>query len=368
MSKPYIHYAWHLSYFSGKSRSYLRYKDIPHVEKAIDFYTFSRRAKKRTGAAVMPVMITPEGEWLQDTSVIIDRLEQRFPQAPVVPSTPLQKFAAYLMELWGDEWWLVIAMYTRWCHPENYVVFEHDAGTGLLPGFPWFLQKRMAAKAANQMRGHLPGLGIVPEKLELLGQWTRDTLDLLDAHFAQHAFLFGDKPSLGDFGLIGPMYAHLGRDPWSKRELIDPRRHVRAWVDRMMQPQPLAGAFLAGDQIPATLTPIFRQMFQEMIPMLVGILREVEAAIPRRAPGKPLPRGLGMIEYPMGKGTYRRAAIPYILWMVQRMLDVYAGMTAAEQETVREWLRQLGGESLLELKVPRLRRRGLRVEPETAAA
>lgn len=364
MSKPYTHYAWHLSYFSGKSRSYLRYKDIPHVEKAIDFYTFSVRAKKRTHAAVMPIVVTPEGEWLQDTSVIIDRLEQRFPKAPVVPATPVQRFASYLMELWGDEWWLVIAMYTRWCHPENYALFEHDAGRGLLPYFPRFLQNRLAAKAANQMRGHLPALGIVPAQLPLLGQWTREMLDLLDAHFAKLPYLFGDKPSLGDFGMIGPLYAHLGRDPWSKRELIDPRRHLRAWVDRMNQPRPLSGAFLPGDQIPETLTPVFAAICREFLPLIEGTLREVQAALPHCAPGKALPRGLGEVEFPMGAGRHRRAALPYILWMVQRMLDVYRRMSVTEQAAVRAWLTGFGGERLLTLEIPRLRRIGLRVGPE----
>ena len=366
MTKPYIHYAWHLSYFSGKSRAYLRYKDIPHVEKVIDYYTFAIKAKKLTNAAVMPVLVTPEGEWLQDTSHIIDRLEQRFPEAPVIPTTPVQKFASYLMELWGDEWWLVIAMYTRWCHAENYPLFLHDAGRGLLPYFPRFLQNRVGAKAASQMRNHLPGLGINATQLPLLGEWTRSTLDLLDAHFAQYPYLFGSKPSLGDFGLIGPMYAHLGRDPWSKRELIDPRRHLRAWVDRMQQPQPRAGAFLPGDQIPQTLTPIFAAMCRELLPMIEGIIVEVEKALPQCAPGRPLPRGLGEIEFPMGKGRYRRAALPYILWMVQRMLETYRGMTAPEQSAVRAWLTGLGGERLLDLQIPRLRRVGLRVAAEPA--
>ena len=364
MPKPYIHYAWHLSYFSGKSRSYLRYKDIPHVEKVIDYYTFAIKAKKRTNAAVMPIVVTPEGEWLQDTSVIIDELERRFPQAQIVPATPVQRIASYLMEMWGDEWWLVIAMYTRWCHPENYPLFLHDAGRGLLPYFPRFLQNRVGAKAANQMRAHLPGLGIEPAQQELLGAWTRNMLDLLDAHFAQMPFLFGGKPSLGDFGLIGPLYAHLGRDPWSKRELIDPRRNVRAWVDRMNQPLPRSGAFLSNDQIPVTLEPIFRTMFREFLPLLEATLHEVNAAIPQRAPGQPLPRGLGKIEFPMGNGVYRRAAMPYVLWMTQRLLDVYHGMNAADQASVRNWLQELGGERLLRLELPRLRRIGLRVAAE----
>jgi glutathione S-transferase len=368
MSKPFVHYAWHLSYFSGKTRSYLLYKNIPFVEKVINIYNFTVQAKKKTGAAVMPIVVTPEGEWLQDTSVIIDKLEQRFSTAPVVPNTPVQKIASYLMEMWGDEWWLVVAMYTRWCHSENYPLFEHDAGKGLLPYLPQFMQKRAGAKAARQMRAHLPGLGIVREQLPLLDRWTRDTLDLLDAHFAQHPFLFGDKPSLGDFGMIGPMYAHLGRDPWSKRELIDPRRNVRNWVTRMTQPTPLSGAFLGNDEIPATLTPIFRAMFREFIPPLEQTNREALKAMTTLPAGKPLPRGLGVIEFPMGDGRYRRAALPYVLWMAQRIQDVYRQMSADEQGAVRRWLSGLGGEKFLDLSIPKLRRYGLRVGPELATA
>lgn len=36
MSKPCVLYAWHLRYFSGNTRCYPRYKDIPYVEKPID--------------------------------------------------------------------------------------------------------------------------------------------------------------------------------------------------------------------------------------------------------------------------------------------------------------------------------------------
>jgi hypothetical protein len=201
----------------------------------------------------------------------------------------------------------------------------------------------------------------VPGQIELLDKWTRDTLDLLDAHFATTPFLFGGKPSLGDFGLIGPMYAHLGRDPWSKRELVDPRKHLRAWVDRMIKPQPRTGAFLPDDKIPETLVPIFRAMFREIIPMLEGIAREVRAVLPNFTDGRRLPRGIGQVEFPMGEGRYKRMALPYILWMAQRIFDMHRNMNPAEQASVREWLRQLGGESLLDLDVPPLKRLGLRV-------
>lgn len=364
MNKPYRHYAWNLSYFSGKTRAYLRYKGIPHVETPHNLYTLMVKTKNKTGAAVMPVVVTPEGEWLQDSSYIIDRLEQRYPQSPVIPATPKQKMAAYLIELWSDEWWLVIGLYTRWCHPENYPLFQHDAGTQLLPGFPRFLQNKMGATIANQLRAYLPALGITPASQPGIDRWTRDTLDLLEQHFSIHPFLFGDKPSLGDFGLVGPLYAHLARDPWSKRELIEPRPHVRAWVERMQNPsQPLSGAFLPQDQIPKTLTPILSMIFREMLPWITGTLRQVEQVLPTLHPGQLLPRGLKSVEFPMGDGRHRRSALPYVLWMVQRIQDAFEQMEAADQKAARNWLLSLDGEEILDMKIPRLQRHGLRVGP-----
>jgi glutathione S-transferase len=368
MEKPFIHYGWHLSYFSGKTRCYLRYKGIPFVDKPIDWYTFSIRAPKRTQAAVMPVLVTPEGEWIQDSSVIIDRLEQRFPDAPIVPATPVQRFASYLLELWGDEWWIPIAMHTRWSYPENYPLFEREAGAHLMPWMPRFVQNKFASMAAEMLRTYLPDVGIVPEQFVMLERWTENMLDHLDRHFAQMPFLFGDKPSLGDFGLVGTMYGHLGRDPWPKRHLVDPRKHVRSFTDRMAEPTPHSGAFLPGDRIPETLNPVFTAIFAEFLPMLDGILAETRVAIAQRASGKPLPRRLGMIEFPMGPYRYRRAALPYTLWMAQRMLDVYRTSSAQDQAAVKDWLRSFKAERLLALDVPRLKRIGLRVAPETAAA
>ena len=74
--------------------------------------------------------------------------------------------------------------------------------------------------------------------------------------------------------------------------------------------------------------------------------------------GKP-PRVLGVISYPLAGRRHTRRALSYPVWMAQRVLDVYAAMTPAEQQTVRAWLGGLGGEALLDLKSPRMQRVGL---------
>ncbi|HVT36549.1 MAG TPA: glutathione S-transferase N-terminal domain-containing protein, partial [Nevskiaceae bacterium] len=124
----YTLYAWPMSYYSGKSRAYLRYKAVPHAEKPLRIWTF-RKVKRKTGATVMPVVVTPDGDWLQDTSHIMDVLEPRFPRAPVLPATPRQRVAALILEAWGDEFWLPSAMHYRWSFPENFrTVFQPEGG------------------------------------------------------------------------------------------------------------------------------------------------------------------------------------------------------------------------------------------------
>lgn len=364
--KKYRLYGWHLSYFTGKVLCYLRYKQVPFELRAVNLYTLTQRIKRETGAVVMPVLLTPQGEWIQDSSVIIDCIEARYPHPDIIPPTPLQRFAAYLLEAWGDEWWVPMAMHTRWSYPENYALFEHDAGPALLPWFPAYFQRRAVRYIANTLRRILPAMGVRREQFGVLDAWTGHMLDLLDAHFAQLPFLLGSRPTLADFGLVGSMYGHLGRDPWPARELVAKRVHLRAWIDRMAHPQPLteSGALLADDRIADTLVPVLRAICHEFVPLIEGINEQVRARLSSLPAGKALPRVLQDVEVPMGDGRYRRAAMSYTLWMAQRTLDVYRAMTPEEQGQVRDWLCRLGGERLLALDLPRLQRQGLRVRPE----
>ena len=370
MGARYTLYGWHLSYFTGKALCYLRYKQAPFDHKAVDLFTLMKRIKAKTGAAVMPVMVTPQGEWINDTSRIIDHIEARVAGPSIHPGTPVQRFASYLVEAWGDEWWIPMAMHTRWTYPENYTLFEREAGQALLPCLPGFLQRRAVKMVATKLRGMLHSVGVRPGQLATMDAWMQNMLDRLDAHFAQHRFLFGDRPSLGDFGLVGSMYGHLGRDPWPARELLAPRPHLRAWIDRMAEPVLGASdslAWLEKDQIAPTLTPVFHAIVQEFVPLLEGINAQVKARLEDWPAGKTLPRSLADVEVPMGPARFRRAAIPYTLWMGQRVLDVFRAMDPQAQAQVRAWLTSIEGERLLALDIPRLRLVGVRVAAEKEA-
>lgn len=365
MSKQYTLYGWQLSYFTGKVRSYLKFKKVPFVEKSINLYTMTVKIKKKTGASVMPVLRTPKGAWIQDTSEIIDALEKSHRETSIIPRGPARRFAAYLFEAWVDEWWVPVAMHTRWSYPENYALFKAEAGKNLLPYFPWFIQNMAASKVAKKLRRMLHSVGVRAEQTELLEQWTLTMLDHLEAHFSEHSYIFGDRASLADFALMGPMYGHLGRDPWPAREWIAPRPNLRAWIERMSEPESMPAEKPSepiDDTIPESLTPIFEAILAEFIPMVQAINEKVIEAAKDIKPRRTLPRALGEISFPMGQGTFKRNALPFTLWMAQRSLNVYYAMSEKNQIMVCSWLIHVGGIKFLDFKIPKLKRVNVKVE------
>lgn len=347
-----------LSLYSGKVRSYLLNKHIPFVETGTTPWQLFYTIRKQTKAAAVPVVITPQGEWLQDSSAIIDELEHRFQAFPVLPETPVLRFASYLFELWGDEFWLPLAMHARWSHDENRALFVHDAGQTLMPGFPTWLKNFLGNNHARMMRHMARSVGVTSEGAPVIDRFAQIQLDGLDRHFSERAFLFGDRPSLGDYGLIGPLYAHLGRDPWPKRELIAPRPNLKAWIERMFTPGETPGAFDAEDRIAETLAPALRSIFDEMMPFLSACASELRKMPPLASGGKAV-RLLADVSYPMAGGTHRRAALSYPVWMAQRLLDAFSAMPDADRQRVRAWLAAVGGEDVLRLDLPRVERIGL---------
>jgi len=349
MQPQYIMHGWHLSYFSGKLRAYLRYKDLKFIDKAMTAYDLQVRAAKKTGAIVMPILQTDNNEWLQDTSVIISELENRHPENSVFPNSPKQFIAAQLIEAWADEWWVPIAMHYRWSYPENYALFEHDAAKALLPLAPRFLSNKLVHKIASQLRKYLPGVGVRKNQLNSIETWTHRMLDALEKHFSQHLFLLGDKPCIGDFALVGPLYGHLNRDPLPKKQLLDTRPQLQAWVDRVhgtekTYTKPNQGEYLPDDKIPSSLSPIFTAIFNEFYPMVTAIVEQLNQHVTTHSAksGHKIPRTLDDINFPMADKNFKRSAMPYTVWMLQGVQKNYLTLTANDKALVDEWLKSFG--------------------------
>ena len=206
-------------------------------------------------------------------------------------------------------------------------------------------------------------LGAQPHMHAAIERSYEALLGELDRHFAVHPYLLGSRPSIGDIGLYGPLYAHQYRDPYTGRHMREKAPLVAQWVERMQHPVPHSGDFLPNDALPDTLRPIVARMFREQFPVLADSARQVRAWMAEH-PGEPLPRAIGSHAFTLEGRQGTRIIRPYSLWMLQRARDCYRSLPPADQAVAAEWLRPLGGEAFTAfVDPPRLARHGLSVRP-----
>lgn len=355
----YRMYGAEFSLYSGKLRSYLRKKGLDFEEIHPSILTYKRFIVPRTGAGYIPVLRTPEDEVLQDTTEIIDFLEARHSEHSVYPRTPVQRLVALLLEVYGDEWLIIPAMHYRWNFPEENQPFIHDEFGGLL--FPWFpnvVRRILGRRIGKRFAGFVPALGITEDTRSAVeASWLALLADL-DRHFAEHPFLLGDRPCIGDFGLIGPMYAHLYRDPLPGRLMRERAPNVCAWVERMMLAEPAAGDFHADDEIPETLMPVLRRMAAEQVPVLMDTARRLAEWYADNPDAGRIPRSLGRHRFRIDGAEGERAVLPFSLWMLQRPMDHVRNLDESSRRQAAQLLSSIGipGPDQLSL-YPRIARR-----------
>jgi glutathione S-transferase len=134
MTDHYTLFGSYACYYTAKTRSYLRKKGIPFVERLPSHPDFRGKVMPVSGTAKVPQILTPEGEVVQDTVEILDYVEARFPDLPAIPLTPRQKVFVHLTELVASEGLLMLAFQHRWLFPEeNRPFVRMDIGRSFKP-------------------------------------------------------------------------------------------------------------------------------------------------------------------------------------------------------------------------------------------
>ena len=60
--------------------------------------------RKYAKLPLVPTLVSPEGEGLQDSTPIMEQMELRFPERSIYPKSALGRFMTELLEEFGDEW------------------------------------------------------------------------------------------------------------------------------------------------------------------------------------------------------------------------------------------------------------------------
>ena len=367
MSEPYYLYGVPASYYTAKARAFLRKQGLPFEERSSAHGAFGTVVFPATKRMFLPCLQAPDGSIIQDSDDILGYLEDTAPlRLSATPPGPVQTVLSHLFNLFGAEGLTRMAMHYRWSkldQQDSFIAagFIH----GLAPESPPEEADALARPMMNKLAGYLTALGVTDETIPKVEAAYDALLNALQAHFTRHPCLFGAWPSLGDYGLYGPLFAHLGRDPVPAFHMKQRADKVFRWTERVSAPNldipeypsyPHSG-FLPDDAVPETLLAVGQVAAGEMIPEIPDQVAAFNAwaAGQDRTPGAPLldkphKRAVGSVETRYRGSAVRTGVSPYRIYMLQKVQAAFDALDGEAKPRAQAWFDAAGLTPLLDAR------------------
>ena len=245
-----------MSPYSVKVRSYFRYKAIPHqwiLRNAASQAEYEKHARM----PIIPLVVTPEGIGIQDSTPIIEAIEKLFPEPSINPDDGIADFISALTEEFGDEWGNKWMFHYRWARDVDQISSAGRIARMRGPKASEQEHDAFASKVRARIVDRVWFVGSNAVTAPQIEAGFLDMLGLLDNHLARRPYLFGGRPAFGDFGLWGQLY-QMWTDPTAGAIISGGAPHVLDWVQRMLWPK-AEGAFETWSTLAPTLMPILTE-------------------------------------------------------------------------------------------------------------
>jgi len=363
------------SLYTGKARSCLIKKGLSFVERCPSHSDYKARVRPAVGLLTFPVLETPEGQFIQDSTDIVtylDSLEDQASATCMTPLAPVQRVVAILIDGFGLEGLLQVAMHYRWSYRDEQELFlQTEFGRGLYAGEDREARRSAGRRVMDFFSSSLPALGITAETIPSIETAYEELLEALDIHFQSYPYVMGWRVSNADLGLIAPMYAHLGRDPHPSAMMKRRAPNVARWVERMQLPNTPDGEFapheaswLPDDTIPATLEPLLALLFRDWGPQLNADMTSYQNWLdthPEVQSGdminfkdaKVVHPTLGMVSYLWRGVEVQRASAVHGLWLFQTAQLAMQAMSMDSRQRLEALVSRTNGQQMMNLKFPR---------------
>ena len=116
--------------YTRKMLAALRYRHIPYIFLQGD--EPEKRGLPKPKVQLLPTFYMPNGtggiEAVVDSTPLIRRFEEAFPDRKIVPTDPVVEFLDYLLEDFADEWLTKAMFHYRWCYKADI-----DRAASILP-------------------------------------------------------------------------------------------------------------------------------------------------------------------------------------------------------------------------------------------
>lgn len=352
-------YAITHSLFSGRARAYLIKHGIPYRELSTGHESFKSEVLPKAGLPTIPTLVTPAGEVIRDGAAIIEYFEDANGR-PARPVGPRQQIVSSLFDVIGTDGMLRPAMHYRWDFPDDNLDFLRYHFFHSQRDLPQREEK--TEHMMNRMRHAAQIFGVTDATAETVEALYMDFLNAANRHFEAYPYLLGWRPCIGDFGLLAPLYAHLGRDPYPARLMQKQAVRVYRWVERMNRadadmPEYFdAGTdFLADDEVPESLLAVLGVLSEDFVPESLAAAQCINQWLAEHTPepGTAAERFLGMCEFKVRGHTVSAIAQPYRCYLLQRVQQLYAGLDHAARARVDEMLKACGMSDALTIRLDR---------------
>jgi glutathione S-transferase len=352
-------YAISHSLYSGRARSYLIKAGIPFKELSTGHESFKAEVLPKAGLPTIPTLQTPQGEVIRDGAKIIDYFEAQNGNA-FQPRGVKQHALSLLFDVIGAEGLLRPAMHYRWNFLEQNEAFVHYH----------FLHSQRLTDTREEKTQYMMGRmktvaglwGVTPERHELIEGLYLELLQKLNQHFEQMPYLFGGRPSIGDFGLLAPLYAHLGRDPMPASLMKREATRVYRWVERMNRPDQdapeyfdVGDDYLANDEIPQTLVDVFKVLSEDFVPETQAHAQHINQWLSDNnpEPGATAERFLDKASFELRGQSMESVCQPYRFALLQRVQSFYDSLDADQRSEIDDVFARCGMSELLSTRLNR---------------
>ena len=363
MTEVHRLYAITHSLYSGRARAYLIKQGIPFRELSTGHESFKAEVLPKGKLPTIPTLVTPQGEVIRDGAAIIEHFEAANGR-PCRPPGPRQQIVSALFDVIGTDGLLRPAMHYRWNYPDDNLEFIRYH----------FLHSQRDLPQREEKTEHMMGrmryaaqlFGVTEQSQGLVEELYLGYLHALNVHFEQYPYLLGWRPSVGDFGLLAPMYAHLGRDPYPARLMKQRATRVYRWVERMNradQDAPeyfTAGTdFLADDEVPETLLAVLRVLAEDFVPETRAAAERINHWLAKHRPeagsaavGR-LAESPGNADFILRGQTISALVQPYRFYLLQRVQAIYEGLAVDDRASVEQMLDACGMSGILSITLDR---------------